>query len=188
MIGIKKMIDLTKISSDGLRLNGHIRSLPIEDDSVLRDINWQLFIVPSSLDFFIEVKGNAVFVGTCVRCLKPIDTTILLDSKFLGSNDPALMVGGSYTLNKQDLDIVFFPGTILDEEDLIREQFQLQIPTNILCSDTCKGLCCYCGNNCNEDVCSCNSESNEPSSVLAGALLALKLNLDDADIGDKKSS
>jgi uncharacterized metal-binding protein YceD (DUF177 family) len=179
------MIDLTKIPDDGLRLSSHRKFLSIKDGSVLRDISWQIFIMPSSFNFFIQVKSAATLVGICVRCLESITTTISADSKFFVSNDPALMVGGSYTLNKQDLDIVFFPGTILDEEDLIMEQFQLQVPTHILCRDTCKGLCCHCGNNYNKGHCCCSSEPHGSSNALVRALLALKLNLNDADVGDK---
>ena len=179
------MIDLTKIPDDGLRLHGRMVEMPAGCGSVLHDINWRLMVMPSSPDFFIEVEGSATMAGSCVRCLESVDTAILVDSRFLVSSDPELMVGGSHTLSRQDLDVVFYPGTTLDEEALIIEQFQLQIPALTLCSDSCKGLCHNCGSNCNNGDCVCNLEPCKPSSVLARALVGLKLNLNDADVGDR---
>lgn len=179
------MIDLDKIPSDGLRLNGHAEELFIEQGVILRDVDWHILVMPSSPDFFIEIKGNATLFGSCARCLESVGTSILVDSQFLVSNDRELKVGGNYTLSRQDLDVIFFSGVVLNEETIIKEQFQLQIPINVLCKDTCKGLCHRCGNNWNNGDCLCGLElCSKPSSALAMALVNLKLNLNDADASD----
>ena len=182
------MIDLTNIPDEGLRLDGHIETLPVDGGCVLSDLDWHLLIMPPSPDFFIEVKGSATLSGFCARCLEPVSAALIVDSQFLGSKDPGLIVGGSYTLSRSDLDIIFFSGAFLDEEAIIREQFHLQVPVHVLCSDMCAGLCCSCGNSLNKGSCVCKTEVQKRSGTLARALVDLKLNLNDIDVGGNSCS
>ena len=39
--------------------------------------------------------------------------------------------------------------------DDLRAEILLELPTNILCSEDCKGLCPHCGVNLNESTCNC---------------------------------
>lgn len=173
------MIDLTQLPADGLRLDGSTATLPVGDGTQLRDVDWHLHLMPSGADLFLEVKGTAVWEGTCSRCLEPLDLRLEVASQFLGSKDPDLVMRGAYTLGTQDLDVVFIPEPVLDEEVLVREQFQLQIPMHPLCRDTCAGLCPQCGKNWNKGRCTCRPELNKEPSALAKALVGLKLNLQD---------
>ena len=43
----------------------------------------------------------------------------------------------------------------LDITDDLRAEILLELPTNILCSEDCKGLCPHCGINLNESTCNC---------------------------------
>jgi uncharacterized protein len=51
---------------------------------------------------------------------------------------------------------------ILDLDELLRQQFVMDLPLQILCAADCKGLCPQCGANLNEGECGCEVES-EPS-------------------------
>jgi uncharacterized protein len=177
------MIDLAQLPPDGLRLEGSLARLPMGDGSDLRDVHWRLRVLPSGADFFMEVKGDAVWEGTCSRCLEPLDLPLAMESQFLGSKDPELVMRGAHTLGSQDLDVVFFPEPVLDEESLVREQFQLQVPMHPLCREACAGLCPDCGKNWNKGPCACDPESRREPGALAKALVGLKLNLRDADLG-----
>jgi uncharacterized protein len=106
-----------------------------------------------------------------------------VESQFLGSKDPDLVVRGAHSLGSQDLDVVFFPETILDETVMVKEQFQLQAPMHPLCQEACLGLCPQCGKNLNKGRCACRPELRKEPSALAKALVGLKLNLKDADPG-----
>jgi uncharacterized protein len=182
------MIDLTQLPPDGLRLDGTLGTLSLGDGSDLRGVTWRLLVLPSGADFFMEVKGEAVWEGTCSRCLEPLDLPLKVESQFLGSKDPDLVVRGAHTLGSQDLDVVFFPESALDEEALVREQFQLQAPMHPLCREACAGLCPECGKNWNKGPCSCRLELRKEPSALAKALVGLKLNLQDADLGAEPRS
>ena len=170
------MIDFAQIPADGIRLGGSTEEFSIGNESLLRAAKWNFFIMPSPPDFFISIQGDAKLVSSCSRCLESADLTITVDSQFMCSRDANLKVGGNYILKKQDLDVVFFSGEALNEEAIIFEQFQLQVPSHIICSDTCKGLCLKCGNNLNQSRCACSPEVPEKSGALANALKGLKLN------------
>ena len=171
------MIELAKLTADGLRLEGSMGYVQVEANEALRNLQWQLFIQPSDQDFFFDIKAEAVFESNCGRCLEPVDRETRLKAQFMGSSDPELVARGSYTIGIQDLDVVYLPEEILDEEALIREQFILQRPMQFLCRDDCQGLCPQCGKNWNKGQCQCCPEYDKPPGVLAAALAEIKLNL-----------
>lgn len=164
------MIDLHKLPPEGLRLNGAVDRLPLEGDAALRDLEWALFALPSDQDVFLEVKGQAVWEGTCSRCLSPLDRPLAVSSQFLGSKDPDLVGRGSHTLGSQDLDVVFLPEDTLEEAEVVREQFELQAPMHPLCAEDCKGLCPNCGKNWNKGPCQCRPGADQAPSALSRAL------------------
>jgi uncharacterized protein len=172
------VIELSRLSAEGLCLEGTAAILPLERGEALRDASWTLRVLPSNPDFYLEVMGQATWEGVCSRCLEPFEQTLRVESRFLGSKDPTLVVRGSHTLGSQDLDVVFFPEALLDEEILVREQFQLQVPMHAVCKDDCLGLCSQCGKNWNKGRCNCRPESQKAPSALAKALSGLKLNLE----------
>lgn len=177
------MIDLTQLPPEGLRLHGSMDSLPLADGEALRSVDWNLLLMPSDGDFFVEIKASAVWEGACSRCLEPLDQSLSLSTQFLGSKDPELAVRGAHTLGSQDLDVVFIPESELDEGVLVKEQLQLQIPMRPLCKEECSGLCPQCGKNWNKGLCNCRPELNKEPGALAKALSGLKLSLGDSEPG-----
>jgi uncharacterized protein len=173
------VIDLYNLPPEGVRLNGTTAGLALEGGVSLRDLVWSVFALPSNRDVFLEVKGQAVWEGTCSRCLAPLDRPLMVESQFLGSKDADLVGRGSHTLGSQDLDVVFLPEDSLDEAELVREQFELQAPMHPLCADDCKGLCPTCGKNWNKGPCQCRPEADKTPSALnqalAKALAGIKL-------------
>ena len=49
-------------------------------------------------------------------------------------------------------------GDSADLEDIIRTVFVLNMDSKLLCKEDCKGLCCGCGKNLNQEACSCQKE------------------------------
>lgn len=172
------MIELSRLPLEGLRLEGGSPLLPLDRGEALREVRWTLRVMPSNADFYLEIQGNAIWEGVCSRCLEPFEQGLRVESRFLGSKDPDLVVRGSHTLGSQDLDVVFFPEPLVDEEVLVREQFQLQVPMHAFCKGECLGLCPQCGKNWNKGRCNCRPESEKAPSALAKALSGLKLNLE----------
>lgn len=171
------MIELSKLTAGGLRLEGAVERVPLEGSEFLRGLSWTVFIQRSNGDVFFDIQAEALFETSCCRCLEPLDTKMKIRSQFLGSADPALVERGSHTLGTQDLDVVYLPEELLDEEALVREQFVLQRPMQQLCKDDCQGLCSLCGKNWNKGRCQCRPEYSKAPGALARALAEAKLDV-----------
>ncbi|HJW08038.1 MAG TPA: DUF177 domain-containing protein, partial [Holophagaceae bacterium] len=171
------VIDLRKLPSEGLRVSGKVDHLALDGGAAIRDLGFELFVMPSDKDIFLDLRGQGLWQGVCARCLEPLDRPMTVESQFLGSSDPELVSRGAHTLGTQDLDVVFIPEAALQEESLVREQFELQAPSHPLCKESCEGLCPVCGKNWNKGKCSCKPEFQKEPSALAKALQGLKLDL-----------
>jgi uncharacterized protein len=174
------MIDLAQLPPEGVCVDGATVSLDLGDGTALRAASWQVRVLPSDRDYFLEIRGKGTWEGTCSRCLEPLDLGLAMESQFLGSRDPELVVGGAHALGSQDLDVVFLPEPVLDEVALAQEHFQLHAPMHPLCREDCRGLCPQCGKNWNKGPCSCHPELVKEPGALAKALSGLKINLEDA--------
>ena len=152
--------------------------LALEGEDRVLDADYDIFLLPSGKDLFIEVKGKGLWQGVCARCLAPLDRPLGILAQYLASPDPDLARRGEHTLGSQDLDVVFLPEAELDEADLAREQFELQAPRHPLCQENCKGLCPSCGKNWNKGPCACPTEALKPESALARALKGVRLDLE----------
>jgi uncharacterized protein len=173
------VIDLAQLPPEGLRLSGAESAIPLDGRDALREATWSLHVLPSGQDVYLDVRGEAIWEGACSRCLEPIDLAVRLESQFLGSKDSDLVVRGVHTLGSQDLDVVFLPEPLLDEKEIVKEQFLLNIPMHPLCREECQGLCPQCGKNWNKGPCQCHPELVKEPSALAKALAGLKLKLDE---------
>jgi len=172
------VIDRHKLPQEGLRLTGALNELALEGEDRVLDAAFEVFLLPSGTDLYIDVKGKGMWQGACSRCLTPLDRPLAVTAQYLASSDPDLARRGEHTLGTQDLDVVFMPEVELDEADLAREQFELQSPRHPLCQDDCRGLCPICGKNWNKGPCACPSEAVKPESALARALKGVRLDLE----------
>lgn len=171
------MIHRAQLPAEGLRLSGTLALLPLEGEDAVRNMAWSVLAMQSNADVFFDVKGSGLLDCTCSRCNEPFDLPLAVSSQFLGSKDADLAARGAHTLGTQDLDVVFMPEDEVDEEALVKEQVQLQVPMHPLCKEDCLGLCPQCGKNWNKGKCSCNPEPLKEPSALAKALSGLKLDL-----------
>ena len=137
--------------------------------SVLRGMGEMDFTASSDvrliMDFFrfgniIEGRGNLVTTveTTCVRCLEHF--TLPLKVKFHYSFYPAeeMEYLPEMEVNREDLDVLPYTGSVLDLVPLIGEQIIVNMPAYPLCSESCKGICQKCGANLNYLSCQCDQE------------------------------
>lgn len=171
------MIDLKTLPEEGWRQRDHYDRLELADGSAVEKIVYELFLLPSKDDVYIDLKSQCTWLGACPRCLAPVDIPLALSVQFMGSFDPDLLVGGDHAIGKQDLDVIYFEAQEMDEKDFVREQIELQVPSYGLCEENCLGLCPQCGKNWNKGLCHCRQETTPEPSALALALKKLKLDL-----------
>jgi uncharacterized metal-binding protein YceD (DUF177 family) len=79
-------------------------------------------------------------VGSCARCLEPIEDTLHLDVQEL------FAYAGSTTEETSEEDEVRrVEGDFLDLEPLVRDSVVLSLPLAPVCTEDCAGLCVDCG-------------------------------------------
>jgi len=110
----------------------------------------------------IEGEISATVGIECSRCLQPVE-------KFLSFKiDVSYVAPENYSeakeieLRENDLDVALFDGQNIDIKELAREQILLNLPTQIFCSEDCKGLCPKCGANRNLIDCNCEEKEIDP--------------------------
>jgi uncharacterized protein len=91
--------------------------------------------------WFLRLRFDARLSGPCMRCLEDAGRgdAIAVDSREIdqpGAED-------------EDLDSPYVDGDELDVQAWARDALVLELPTQILCSEDCKGLCAVCGENLN---------------------------------------
>lgn len=114
----------------------------------------------------MRVKGRlrAQLVVDCDRCLDAV--TLPIDNEFDlyylppanskdASKDALAQKGSETELLERDLDVSTYENDRIDLDELVLEQLELSLPTRILCTADCKGLCSQCGTNLNVESCHC---------------------------------
>jgi len=114
---------------------------------------------------------KALAVRACDRCLK--DVPIAVDEPFelyYEPNDSSNAASGAGTehggsgtganeteIRGRDLEVSVYENDEIDLDHLVIEQLALNVPTRVLCSPDCRGLCDQCGTDLN--IASCNCEA-----------------------------
>ena len=89
--------------------------------------------------------------GVCDRCATDFDQQVTF---------PIDVVLVTELSNEENEDEWVFPleGDNADLEDIVRTVFVLNFDSKLLCKPDCKGLCCGCGRNLNNEACTCQKE------------------------------
>ena len=89
--------------------------------------------------------------GVCDRCATDFDQQVTF---------PIDVVLVTELSNEENEDEWVFPleGDNADLEDIVRTVFVLNFDSKLLCKPDCKGLCCGCGKNLNNEACTCQKE------------------------------
>jgi uncharacterized protein len=153
-------IRLSDIPAEGVSLVFSCdRSLlePLGEGVQLIDpVEVSLRITPQDDRYFIEGEVRGKVQVECARCAAPVPIDVrapcAVDAVPLPTGNAA---GERGELGRGELDVTFVPGSMLNVEDLVREQLLLQVPMRVLCREGCAGLCPRCGKNLNEGPCGC---------------------------------
>lgn len=106
----------------------------------------------------IEGKLNVTVQATCDRCLEA--ATFPIDKRFDLVYMPAdESTGGEDEIDQAGIEVGYYEGNGLALEEILREVVLLALPMQLVCSETCKGICPVCGQNRNEANCGCQSET-----------------------------
>lgn len=112
----------------------------------------------------LMVKGTieTEMLVPCDRCLK--ETSVMMDlpfeAQYVRGIEP--IPGDNFSDDDEIYEeIYFFQGDDIDLAAMIQDEILLNLPSQVLCKDNCKGLCPVCGIDRNENICMCNEKAKE---------------------------
>jgi uncharacterized protein len=108
----------------------------------------------------IRVQGNlkVTMTATCDRCLE--DATFPIENRFDLVYMPAgESAGGEQEVDKAGIEVGYYDGNGLALNDVLREVVLLALPMQLVCEESCRGICPVCGQNRNQRDCGCHQEA-----------------------------
>jgi uncharacterized protein len=100
--------------------------------------------------FLVNLAADARVYGPCARCLNEVVLTARAEQQEFA---PTAKGGWEET----ELS-AFIKDLVVDLSALVREAVVLSLPAQIVCSESCKGLCPHCGRDLNQGACGCSDE------------------------------
>lgn len=89
--------------------------------------------------------------GPCTRCLEDANAQVVVDAREIDQPGDSVELRSPYV--KED---------VVDLSAWARDALALALPTRILCTDDCRGLCTVCGANLNEDPAHAHEAEPDP--------------------------
>lgn len=137
-------------------------SFPLEvSPLVLGGVSYQV-LVPGNLSvtvervaggFLVDVELRARIYGPCARCLE--EATVEVEA---GQQEFVPTAEGGW---QESALSAFVEDLMVDVDGIAREALVLALPGQVLCSDTCMGLCPQCGRNLNQGTCECGEHAGD---------------------------
>lgn len=123
----------------------------------------QVVNIGGCLEF--EAKGSATLEFMCDRCCDTFSEEVVfnIEEKFKKEE--------SADIPQENPDITVIVGNVIDLDEIAYDGLALSMPSKILCSEDCKGLCANCGKNLNEGQCECDTRPIDPRFDILDKLL-----------------
>ena len=166
-------IRVSEIPDEGLRLLD-----PAAIGGVYSEPGWSL----DAVDLTVERQAEKVAITggfqatvhlACSRCLEPLVTQIEPEVDLELVPQPSSRHGQT-ELGRDDLEVDFYQGDVLDVGGLLRSETDLALPMKPLCRPECRGLCPICGGNRNVTECRCETREIDPRLAPLEALRRLQ--------------
>ena len=131
------------------------------DDRVeqFKHIDARVKLKRSTIGIVAEFTVNFDVRFNCSRCLETYDSTCTsqLHLVYVHGRDP-YRDKENVVLRPDDIERVYYTGSLLDMAIGIREAIVLAIPIAPVCKEDCLGLCPVCGKSRNGHSCDCTAE------------------------------
>ncbi len=102
----------------------------------------------------LNADAAGVIITQCARCMKDIEVPIEFGiSETLMRSDEDV---------PEDEDIIVFEGSAVELDEIVENNFIMNLEPRYLCREDCKGLCPVCGADLNEGECGCAGVDIDP--------------------------
>ena len=112
----------------------------------------------------MTLRAKALVHGECARCLDPVEREEAVEAEWTAKERD---------LDDPDFDLPLDEKGHLDLDEWLAQEFLFQIPTVLLCSPDCAGLCPRCGKKKAECVCPPEEEETAPADARLAILKSL---------------
>jgi DUF177 domain-containing protein len=138
------------------------RTLSFEMDPVVLGGTSYHVLVPQGLalavdrvtgGYLVTVRLDAKVYGPCARCLSEAVLTVHAEQHEFA---PTAKDGWEETETSE-----FIKDLMVDVAGLGREALVLALPAQVVCAETCRGLCSVCGKDLNEGPCGCTVQETD---------------------------
>ena len=102
----------------------------------------------------LKADVSGIMTTQCARCMKDIDVPIEFTiSETLMRSDEDI---------PEDEEVIVFDGNTVNIDEIVEDNFIMNLSPRYLCREDCKGLCPKCGADLNEGKCSCEDDEIDP--------------------------
>ena len=107
----------------------------------------------------IRLQGDlqVTVEASCDRCLEPVSLPIRSPFDLVYMPASIAVEGGEDEIDEAAVEVGYYEGSGLQLNDVLREVVLLALPMQLVCGETCKGICPVCGQNRNQRECGCQS-------------------------------
>ena len=156
-------ISLQELQQHSVRFNVDIPAGEIEFDgkvrqSVVLHAEGSAELLNHSLGE-IRLQGDLQVTvdAACDRCLEPVSLPIRSPFDLVYMPASVAAEGGEDEIDEAAVEVGYYEGRGLELNDVLREVVLLALPMQLVCGETCKGICPVCGQNRNQRECGCQS-------------------------------
>jgi uncharacterized protein len=122
-------VRLADVQLAGQRYGASTQSVPVRLDVARMPGGWSL-----------RLRYSVRLVGPCMRCLEEAERELSIDAREV--DQPGV--------GDEELASPYLTGDDLDLHAWARDALVLELPTQIVCSAECRGICPICGENLNQ--------------------------------------
>lgn len=143
---------------------------PIADVTLVDDPQGQISAcLTGSGEAVVKGHIDLTVQSSCDRCCARVELVLVAEFAYVcivGSEENEK--GHQETeCREEDYNRIYLKEPVIDLSQIFCEQVYLNIPSQILCDESCQGLCQVCGVDLNDDRCDCqNKDKDSPFAVL----------------------
>ena len=160
------------IDIERLRKEPFVYDVDLSPDYLRGDIEEDLRFEPGRGTVTFRMVRNEVMAtgelsttaySHCGRCLGPVVRSVKVQVElFYWPNEEDTRreeLEAEDELGPESPDVAFYDKGGFDPDEELRQLLVVEVPTILVCSDTCRGLCPTCGANLNEGDCACGPQA-----------------------------
>jgi uncharacterized protein len=158
-------IDLNRLGREPLPFEFTISEKELEPEAEIRypeDVRVTGSILQRSAQIEVSGEIEATPLIDCTRCLQPVEHKLKFPFEAVFVQPEDFAADREREVQGDDLKVDILEDDSIDLNQIVREQLLLEMPTQLLCSEDCKGLCDRCGTNLNNGECRCKEDDIDP--------------------------